>query len=103
MPAPDDVQVQVIHGLAAIRPAVNGNAKAARRMLLADLRCTVQQVTQYFSVGLLYVRQRPNLAPGYDQDMYRCDRGNVVKCEAQVVLKDFLARDFTREDATEDG
>lgn len=103
MPAAEYVQVQVIDRLAAVIAGVYHHAKASGSMLFADLGCAMQQMTQYFGVGLLEVCQRPYLALGNDQDMHWRYRRNVVECKADIVLEDFLARDLTGENTTEDG
>ncbi len=103
MPASDNVQVQVIDGLPAILAGVNDDAEPIRSMLFSDLSSAMKQMAQRFRVSLLYVRQRWNFTLRDDQDVHGSDRRDVVKGQANIVLKNFVAGNFTGKDTTEDG
>lgn len=72
-------------------------------MLLPDLGGTVQQVSKGCRVRAFHVRQRSDFALGDDEDVYRSNRRHVMEGQALVVLKDFVAGDFTGKDAAKDG
>jgi len=96
------MQMQMIHGLPAIGTAVDHHAKAARRMLLADLSRTMQQMPKHRIIRRLHMSQRRNLALGNDEDVHRRNRRNIMERKTQLVLKDFFARNFAGQDAAED-
>ena len=99
----DDVQVDVEHGLTRVGLAVEHKAGTAffETEVFRDKLCAVEHLAHEFAIFRLHVHDSRDVALRYDQEVYRCLRGDVVEGENIVVFVDFLGRDFTLDDFAE--
>ncbi len=89
-----NVDVEMIDGLAAVRAGVDHHAVAVSETLVAgNLRRREQQVSEQPRMLFAGVRQRGNMFPGHHKKVHRRLRVDVAERDAAVVLVDGLGRD----------
>lgn len=104
--AADEVQMNVIHGLAAMRTIVDNEPEAFLQILLAsDLRGRHEEMAENLLVAVLGLGElREAVAHLGDQDdVHGALRRDVTEGEHGVILEDDLGRDLLGDDLVEDG
>jgi hypothetical protein len=87
-PAAQQVDVQMVHGLAAIRPVVYHHAIALGEHLGAgNLRRNPQQVTEQWTVAFCSFGQRDDVFARRNEHMHRRRRMNVRKGVSKLILE----------------
>ena len=99
MPSAQQMQMQVVDRLAAIRAGVDDHAVASIQPCIAcDCRSFREQMPQQRDMRFLRMRLRDDVFPGNNQQMCRRLRMKVREAETQVVLIHTLRRNSTGND-----
>ena len=100
--AAQQVNVQVIDGLSAVFPLVDHQPIAVRKtLLLSDRLSCIEQVQMVARLG--QSRDAADLLPGNDDNVYRRERNDVLKCNNMFVLVDNRSGNFAIDDLREQG
>ena len=102
MPAAEQVNVEVIHGLATMFSRVDHGAITTGEILGArNLSRHPEQMTEQGRMARTGISQRNDMLARHDQDMHRSLRIDVGKGVALVVLKDSGRGDLAFDDLAE--
>jgi hypothetical protein len=99
------MEMQVRHGLAALVTVVDDNAEAvfSEAFLFRDDPDPGEEMAEEILVGGIGLPDPHDQLLGHEETVHRSLRRDVAKAEAEVVLVDDIARDFTIGDLLEDG
>ena len=97
--------MQVRHGLPSVGAIVDDHPESfgAEAFLFRDDPYPGEEVAEEILVGGFGFPDPHDQLPGYEEKVYRSLGGDVAEAEAEVVLVDDVARDFTVGDLLEDG
>ena len=99
----EDVQMQVIHGLAAFRTSVYDHAETSgQRLFRRYLSSDAHQVAEQRFVLFHGVRLRLDVLLRHDEQVHWSNRLDVAEGDALLVFIEFLCRDFAGGDAAKD-
>jgi hypothetical protein len=97
MPPTQQMQMQMIHRLAAVRTRVDHHTIASgESRRTRNLRCRCEQMSQQGSVLPLRMGLRGNVLPGDNQKMHRRLRVDIREAQALLILIQALRRNLTR-------
>jgi hypothetical protein len=95
----DHVQMQVIHGLAALGAGVDYKPEATIELMLArDLRCILHEFAEELGLRWAYLGQRLDMLFGQDENVGHGLGVDIANRDAYLILVDFLCGNHPRDD-----